>query len=225
MIGALTLYQTSIGKKVIMALTGVVLYGYVMIHMLGNLKIFAGRDYINAYGAFLREAGGPLLAHEQLLWTARVVLLVSVVLHFWAAYELARMDWAGRPVRYASRKNQESSFASRTMKWGGVIILLFIVYHVLHLTTGTVHPSYVEGDVYNNLVAGFRQVPASLFYIVAMGAVGLHLYHGVWSMFQTLGLNNSANKRIWRGLAVISSIALVVGNVSIPIAVLLGIVR
>ncbi len=225
MIGVLTLYQTSIGKKVVMAVTGLILFGYVIAHMLGNLKIYQGRDYINAYGVFLREAGGPLFGHEQLLWIVRIVLLVSVVLHMWAAYQLTRVDLASRPVRYAMRKNQEYGYAARTLRWGGVLIALFIVYHILHLTTGTAHPRFVEGDVYNNVVVGFQNPLVSLFYIAAQIALALHLYHGAWSMFQTLGLNNSTNKRFWRGFATAASTALALGNISIPVAVLLGILR
>ena len=225
MIGVLTLYQTSIGKKVVMAVTGLILFGFVVVHMLGNLKIFQGRDYINAYGVFLREVGGPLFGHEMLLWIARIVLLASVLLHIWAAYQLTRIDLASRPVRYAVRKNQECGYAARTLRWGGVLIALFIVYHVLHFTTGTAHPRFVEGDVYNNVVIGFQNPLVSLFYIAAQIALGLHLYHGAWSMFQTLGLNNSANKRFWRGFASISSTALVLGNIAIPVAVLLGILH
>ena len=156
MVGALTLYQTTIGKKVVMAVTGLILFAYVFVHMLGNLKIFSGPDYINSYGVFLREVGYPLFAHESVLWIARLVLLASVGLHTWAAYQLTRVDLAGRPVHYANRKHLAASYASRTMRWGGVLLALFIVYHILHLTTGTVHGSYREGDVYNNLVSGVR---------------------------------------------------------------------
>ena len=225
MIGALTLYQTSIGKKVVMAVTGLILFAFVIVHMLGNLKMFQGRDYINAYGVFLRDVGGPLFGHETLLWIARIVLLVAVVLHMWAAYELTRVDLASRPVRYAMRRNQEYGYAARTLRWGGVLIALFIVYHLLHLTTGTVHPRFVEGDIYNNVIIGFQNPLVSLFYIAAQIALGLHLYHGAWSMFQTLGLNNSANKRFWRGFATAASTILVLGNISIPLAVMLGLLR
>ncbi len=225
MIGVLTLYESTIGKKVVMAVTGLILFGFVIIHMLGNLKVFAGRAYINAYGVFLREVGSPMFGHEQVLWLTRIVLLVSVGLHIWAAYQLTRLDLASRPVQYAMRKNQEYGYAARTLRWGGVIIALFIVYHLLHFTTGTVHPRFVEGDVYNNVVIGFQNPLVSIFYIVAQLALALHLYHGAWSMFQTLGLNNSNNKRIWRGLATVSSTMLALGNISIPLAVMLGLLR
>jgi succinate dehydrogenase / fumarate reductase, cytochrome b subunit len=225
MIGVLTLYDTTIGKKVVMALTGFVLYGFVMVHMIGNLKVFSGPEKINAYGVFLREVGGPIFSEEFLLWLARVVLLVSVVLHMVAAYQLTRLDLASRPINYAVRKNNASGYAARTLRWGGVIIALFIVYHILHFTTGTVHPSFRGGDVYHNLVAGFANPLVSLFYVVAMLALGVHLYHGAWSMFQTLGLNNTNNKRFFQWLATLSAVALVVGNTSIPLAVLFGLIR
>jgi len=225
MVGALTLYQTTIGKKVVMAVTGLVLIGYVILHMLGNLKVFQGPQKMNEYAVFLRAAGAPLFFHEQGLWMIRMVLLASVVLHVWAAYQLTRLDWNGRPVRYAVKRTVAASYASRTMRWGGVIILLFIVYHVLHLTTGTVHQSFREGDVYRNVVTGFQFVPASIFYILAMLALGLHLYHGFWSIGQTLGLKTSENDQAWRVIAGAIALAVTIGNISIPVAVLAGIVR
>jgi succinate dehydrogenase / fumarate reductase cytochrome b subunit len=225
MVGALTLYHTTIGKKVVMAVTGFILYGYVMVHMLGNLKVFQGPEKLNAYGVFLRTAGGPVFADEQVLWLVRIILLVSLVAHIVAAVQLTRLDWESRPVGYAMRKNQVYGYAAPTMRWGGVGIALFVVYHILHFTTGQAHPSYVHGDIYRNVVVGFQSPIASLVYIAAMIAVGLHLYHGVWSMFQTLGLNNTNNKRLLRGFATLSAVALVVGNVSIPVAVMLGLVR
>lgn len=225
MVGALTLYQTTIGKKVVMAVTGLILFAYVFVHMLGNLKIFSGPEYINAYGVFLREVGYPLFAHESLLWIARVVLLASVGLHIWAAYQLTRLDLAGRPVHYQDRKNLASSFAARTMRWSGVILGLFIVYHVLHLTTGMLHGSFRQGDIYNNVVSGFRNPIVSLVYIVSQVALVLHLYHGVWSLSQTMGWRSSVNNSLWKGFAAVSAVVIGAGNISIPLAVLLGIVR
>jgi len=225
MVGALTLYQTTIGKKIVMAVTGIILFAYVFVHMLGNLKIYTGPDYINSYGVFLREVGYPLFAHESILWLARLALLAAVGLHIWAAYSLTRIDLAGRPVHYENRKYLASSFAARTMRWGGLIIGLFIVYHVLHLTTGTVHGSYREGDIYNNLVSGFRNPIVSLIYIVAQVALALHLYHGIWSMSQTMGWRTRVNNSLWKGFATVSAVVIAAGNLSIPLAVLLGIVR
>ena len=225
MVGALTLYQTTIGKKVVMAVTGLVLFGYVFIHMLGNLKIFSGPEYINSYGVFLREVGYPLFAHESVLWIARIVLLASVGLHIWAAYQLTRVDLAGRPVHYENRKYLASSFAARTMRWTGVLLALFIVYHILHLTTGTAHGSYRQGDIYNNVVSGFRNPIVSLVYIVSQVALAFHLFHGVWSLSQTMGWRSSVNNSLWKGFATVSAVVIGAGNISIPLAVLLGFVR
>ena len=222
MAAVLGLYRSSIGKKVVMALTGLILTGFVVAHMVGNLKAFQGPEKLNAYGVFLREVGGPVFGHEQLLWIVRLVLLASVVLHIVAAVQLTRGELAARPVRYAYHKKLQATYASRTMRWGGVIIFLFVIYHVLHFTVGAAHPSFRPGDVYHNLVAGFQVWYVSAFYIAAMIAVGLHLYHGVWSMFQTLGLNNRTYNRLLRGLSGVVAAAVAVGNISIPVAVLAG---
>ena len=230
MAAALTLYRSSIGKKVVMALTGFILVGFVVAHMIGNLKVFQGEEKLNAYAVFLREVGGPIFGHEQLLWIVRIVLLGSVVLHIVAAYQLAHMSLASRPVRYAYGRRRSPlmgvrGYASRTMRWGGVIILLFVIYHLLHFTFGTVHPEFVRENVYGNMVTGFQVWYVSAFYIAAMVALGLHMYHGVWSMFQTMGLNNPRVNSILRGLAMLTAAAVVIGNVSVPIAVLAGFLR
>jgi succinate dehydrogenase / fumarate reductase cytochrome b subunit len=227
MVGAMTLYQTSIGKKVVMAVTGLILFGYVFLHMYGNLHIYEGRQHLNEYAAWLREMGYPLFSHEVALWIVRIILLVAVVGHIWAAWQVTKLDWDARPIGYGQKKMIAGSYAARTMRWGGVILLLFIVYHILHFTTGTL---YVEGaysrtDVYGNVVNGFRNPIVSLVYIVAMLALALHLYHGIWSMSQTLGWRNSVNNQLWRGFATVMAIVIAGGNISIPLAVLAGIVR
>lgn len=234
MTGILTLYRSSVGKKVVMAITGLILLGFVFFHMIGNLKIFQGPEHINAYAGFLREVGAPIFGYEQLLWIARIVLLTSVVLHIVAAVQLTRLDLAGRPVRYAYKKSVQASYASRTMRWGGVIILLFVIYHILHFTLGVV--GYPEGGfrhpdpdgafaVYSNVVNGFKVWPVSLFYILAQIALGFHIYHGAWSMFQTLGLNNRRWNSLLRGFSVVFALAIALGNISIPVAVLAGILE
>lgn len=230
---ALMLYRSTIGKKVIMAVTGFILVGFVVVHMVGNLKMFTGEEHLNAYAGFLRTVGEPLFPYQTLLWVVRIILIVSIVLHLWAATQLTLLDRASRPQRYAVKK-KTTSYASRTMRWGGVIILLFVIYHLLHFTFGVVgypegtfqHPS-PEGayQTYANVVNGFRMWPVSLFYIFSMGAVGLHLYHGTWSMFQTLGLNSKRWNGLLRNLAVVIALAVFLGNISIPIAVLAGILR
>jgi succinate dehydrogenase / fumarate reductase cytochrome b subunit len=224
MAAALTLYRSSIGKKAIMALTGLIGIGYVILHMTGNLKVFQGPEHFNEYAEFLRTVGSPLIPERGLLWAIRVILLAAVVLHIMAAYQLTRMDWSGRPVHYARRKDVQASFASRTMRWGGVIIVLFLLYHIADLTLGIVHPNFVAGDAYHNFVADFQVWWVTLFYVVAVVALGFHLYHGFWSMFQTLGLNNRTYNRLLRGLALLIALALTAGFAAGPLGVLFGIV-
>jgi succinate dehydrogenase / fumarate reductase cytochrome b subunit len=232
------LYRTAVGKKAVMAVSGIILFGFVVIHMIGNLKIFeAGqfdvyRDgaykpmrYLDAYGYFLRHVGEPFVPAYTLLWIFRIVLLVAVVLHIWAAWQVTRMSQAARPREYASRPKIHTTYASRTMRWGGVIILLFVIYHLLHFTTGTVHPDFQEGNVYHNVVTGFRVWYVSLFYIVAQVALGLHLYHGLWSMFQSLGWNHPRFNRWRNGFAHAFAWIITLGNISFPLAVLAGWVR
>ena len=235
MTGALTLYRSSIGKKAIMAITGLIGVGFLFLHMYGNLKIFEGPEYFNAYAAGLRTLGGPVFGYTHLLWVARVALLGAVLAHIWAAYTLTRQDWAGRPrgMRYAQKKNVQASYASRTMRWGGVILALFIVFHLMHFTLGLVGfgPGEFQPEAngqfstYQNVVNGFRLWPATIFYIIAMLALGLHIYHGFWSMFQTLGLNSNRTNTILRALAVAVALILVVGFVSVPLAVMFGFVQ
>jgi succinate dehydrogenase / fumarate reductase cytochrome b subunit len=211
---------SSIGRKVIMAVTGAILFGFVLVHMLGNLQVYLGPEALNHYGVFLRE-----LLHGTGIWIARAVLLAAVVLHIWSATSLTLDSRRARPDGYRQQKWKESTYASRTMRWGGVILLLFVIYHLLHFTTGTVHQSFIEGDVYHNFVSGFRVVPVSLFYIFAMLALGLHLRHGVWSMFQTLGVSHPRYIRMAHVGAWIFAAVIVIGNISFPLAVLAGIVR
>lgn len=211
---------SSIGRKVVMAVTGAILFGFVLVHMLGNLQVYLGPEALNHYGAFLRQ-----LLHGTGIWIARAVLLAAVVLHVWSATSLTLSSRRARPEGYRVEKWKESTYASRTMRWGGVILLLFVIYHLLHFTTGTVHQSFIEGDVYHNFVAGFRVVPVSLFYIFAMLALGLHLRHGVWSMFQTLGVSHPRYIRAAHVGAWIFAALIVIGNISFPLAVLAGVVK
>ena len=183
------LWRTVIGKKIVMAVTGLVLIGFVIGHMVGNLKMFTGPGEINAYSRFLREVGSPALSFGQLLWLVRIVLLVCVILHITAAIQLTRMNWAARPIGYSVKRDIETTFAARMMRWGGVLLVVFVIFHLLHLTGGVVGFSagqFKHLAVYQNVVAAFALWPVSLFYIVAMGALCLHLDHGIWSMLQTL---------------------------------------
>jgi succinate dehydrogenase / fumarate reductase, cytochrome b subunit len=211
---------SSIGRKVTMALTGAILLGFVFVHMVGNLQVYLGPEAMNGYGVFLRQ-----VLHGTGIWIARAILLAAVVLHIWSATSLTLTSRRARPVGYREQQWKQSTYASRTMRWGGVIILLFIIYHLLHFTAGTVHPSFIEGDVYHNFIAGFRSVPVSLFYIFAMLALGLHLRHGVWSMFQTLGVSHPRYIRAAHVGAWIFAAIIVIGNISFPLAVLAGIVK
>lgn len=225
MAAAVTLYRSSLGKKFVMAVTGIILFGFVFAHMIGNLKIYQGEAKLNAYAVFLREVGGPVFAHEQVLWILRLVLLAAVGLHIAAAYQLTRMSQRSRPVAYARRRSVQASYASLTMRWGGVTLLLFVIYHILHFTTGTVHPEYVQENVYRNVVSGFQRWYVSAFYILAMLALGLHMYHGLWSMWQSLGLSNKRVNGLIRSGATVFTVITVLGNVSIPLAVLAGFLR
>jgi len=209
---------SSIGKKVVMALSGAVLFGFVIAHLLGNLQVYEGPEKLDAYGAALRRL-------PALLWSARIVLLVSVVAHIWSATSLTLMNRAARPQEYRLRRYREADYASRTMRWSGVILLAFIIYHLLDLTFGRVNPDFVEGSVYHNLVASFQSVPVAAFYVVAMLLLGLHLYHGIWSMLQTLGLSHPRYEALRRRVAGAVTGIIVLGNVSIPVAVQAGWVR
>lgn len=227
--GLLFLWDSTIGKKFVMAITGIILFGYVVLHLWGNLKIFAGAKTINDWGVFLRVFGNPVFSSSQVLWIIRVFLSICLVLHIVAAYQLSRRDFASRPVGYAMLKSQESTYASRTMRWGGIFILLFIIYHVLDLTTGTLHPSnytaFHEGQIYSNVTGDFQNWFIAVIYVLAVSVLGLHLYHGIWSFFQTLGLNNSRSNRMWRNVATTVAILLTIGNIAIPVSVLTGIIH
>jgi succinate dehydrogenase cytochrome b subunit len=209
------LWNATVGKKIVMALTGAIGVGYLVTHVSGNLLVFAGPERINAYAALLKSNPG-------LLWTARTILIVAVLLHIIAAYQLARMSQKSRPISYKRWRAVGSDFASRTMRWTGPLVGLFIVYHLLHFTMGTVHPNFDERNVYHNIISGFRVWYVSAIYIIAMLLLSLHLYHGAWSMFESLGINHLKYNRLIRVLATVVTVGVVVGFISIPVAVLLG---
>lgn len=217
------LFLTSIGLKITMAVSGIVFVGFVIGHMLGNMKVYLGAEVFNHYAEGLREFGAPFLGHGQFLWIARAVLIVALVVHVWAALKLTRQSHAARDEAYRKRESMEFSRSSRSMRWGGVALLIFIIYHLLHLTFGLVHPDFIPGDAYHNLVTGFESVPVSVVYMLAMIALGLHLYHGVWSAFQTLGISGPRVNRWRRPLALGIALFVVAGNVSFPVSVLTGI--
>ena len=223
----LAFYRSTIGKKIIMGVTGLIGIGFVILHMAGNLQVFAGQQKINDYGAMLH---GPL---NELLWVLRVVLIVAVILHVLMAYQLTRLSQAARPIGYQKKEPQVATLASRTMKWGGVLLLVFIVFHILHFTTETIDPggwrgmSDVHGnrDVYGNMVASFRIWWVSLFYIVAMIALGLHLYHGAWSSVRTLGHAKASPHPLHRRIALVVAIIVWLGFTLVPLGVVVGVIR
>jgi succinate dehydrogenase / fumarate reductase cytochrome b subunit len=223
-------YEAPIGKKVIMAFTGVILFGYVVAHLLGNLQIYIpvavdGRYQINAYAGFLHNP-----ANAGLLWFARLFLLLAVVMHIVASVQLWKLKSDARPVAYKKKDDAAASYASRTMMWSGPIVAAFVIFHVLHLTVGAVGPTAVElgpnaPDVHANVIAGFSNPAISGFYILAMILLCMHLYHGLWSMFQSLGLSHPRYTPILKKGAAIFAILIAIGNCSIPIAVLAGLIK
>jgi succinate dehydrogenase / fumarate reductase, cytochrome b subunit len=211
-------FSSTLGRKVVMAVTGVILFGFVIGHLVGNLLLYKGPEALNAYAEALRR-------FPAALWGARGVLLASVVLHIWAAVSLTRSNVKARPQGYARRKDLAATYSSRTMVWSGPLLALFIVYHLMHFTFGNAHGSFVTGDVFHNVVAGFRSPLVSGFYILAMLALGLHLYHGFYSMMQSVGANHPPVNTLRRRAAAVLALAIVAGNISFPIAVLTGIVK
>lgn len=221
------MYRSTIGKKIIMAVTGLIGIGFVVGHMAGNLQVFVGRDKLNAYGALLH---GPL---GEGLWLVRVVLLVAVVLHVLMAYQLTLRARAARPVGYKERTPQVSTWGSRTMRWGGALLLLFIILHILHFTTGQLDPAdwhdrldaVGRRDVYGNLVASFRIWWVAAFYVLAMLFLGLHLYHGAWSSVRTLGYAKSSANPLRRRIALLVAVIVWLGFTIVPLGVLAGFIH
>ncbi|MDP9192835.1 MAG: succinate dehydrogenase cytochrome b subunit [Acidobacteriota bacterium] len=218
-------YRSAIGKKAVMAITGVILFGWIFAHMAGNLKLFFGAEALNHYAEWLRDLGGPIFPHESVLWITRILLLVVVVLHIHSAYMLTMMNRRARPTDYADRDFVKGTYAARTMRWGGVIILLFVIYHLLHLTTGDAHHAFIPGEVYHNVVTGFQVWWVAAIYIIANLALGLHLYHGVWSMFSSVGMTNPRFEHWRRTFATVFAIVITAANISFPLSVLTGFVR
>lgn len=214
----LALWHTAVGKKVAMALSGILLVAFLVSHMASNVLVFADPAKLDAYAEWLRGFG-------PLLWVARAGLLALVAIHIAAAYQLTRQAQAARSVRYAKAEHQVSTYAARTMRYGGVLIAVFIVYHILHYTTGHLHPDFVPGEVGRNLVVGMQVKWTAAFYAVVMVALGAHFYHGIWSVFQTLGLNHPSWNRTRITLAVGLTLVVAGGFLSIPLAALAGLLR
>jgi succinate dehydrogenase / fumarate reductase cytochrome b subunit len=219
--------RSSVGLKIFMAITGILLVLFLYVHMIGNLKIFFGQGTFDHYAHWLRTIGTPLLPNDWYLWIQRTVLTVAVIGHIAAATILARRAAKARPVRYAHRPKVQGSYAARTMRWGGVIILLFVIFHILDLTTGTLNPVGAAGKPYGNVVADFApdRWYVTLFYALAIIAVGFHLRHGLFSAVRTLGQQTARGERVARATALVLSLILVVGYLSVPFAVLIGAVK
>lgn len=214
-------WQSTNGKKVVMAVTGAVMFLFVIGHLLGNLLIFAGQARINAYAQFLHF-------DSVLLWIVRSGLLVVLALHLIATIQLAIRNKKARPIPYSHWKPINSTYASRTMYWSGPIILAFIIFHVLQFAAGYIHPeaSFIPGDVYHNLISGFQVWWVSAWYVLAISLLGLHLRHGLWSMLQSVGLAHSLHReQIFKQAALLIAVLIVLGYISIPISILAGFVK
>ncbi len=230
-------YASSIGKKFIAAVTGLILFGFLAGHVAGNLKVYTGADqveiegteaavnvpHIDQYGHFLREVGEPLVPKMFVLWGARAVLLASVILHVMVVIQLSLKSAEARPVNYVKSKKAAASWAARYMMVSGSVVLAFIIFHLLHFTAGAiVIGEFEHGKVYKNLQSSFANPLVSLGYVVVMAMLAFHMYHGVWSLFQTLGLDNPDRNKILRGFAIVASIGIAVGFASVPLAFLVG---
>jgi succinate dehydrogenase / fumarate reductase cytochrome b subunit len=217
---------SSVQLKYVMAVSGAVLFGYLVLHMVGNLKIFFGQESLDTYAEWLRVVGEPALPEQAVLWIVRVALLAAVLGHIVAATVLARRASRARPVRYAHRTKVPGSYATRTMRWGGVIIALFVVYHILDLTTGTLNPNGQYGEVYANVVADFapERWYVTLFYVLAVLAVTAHLRHGLWSALQSLGRSSDRSRHTVQAVSTGVAVVLGVGFLAVPLAVTFGLV-
>ncbi|MGD2045355.1 MAG: succinate dehydrogenase cytochrome b subunit [Gemmatimonadota bacterium] len=224
----LGLYRSSIGKKIIVAVTGALMLAFLVGHVVGNLKVFLpdpepGVADIDAYAEFLRSAGEPLVPHGAMLWAVRIVLVAALVLHVTCVLQLSARSRAARPEGYRARSYKQASLSARMMMVSGVLLFAFIVFHILHFTTGTVDPAdFTPGAVYANLRRAFTQWSLVALYVVAMAGVGLHVFHGAWSVFQSLGLDNPDRNRLLRGLSVVLAVALFIGFATVPLSFALG---
>ncbi len=220
----MTLTRSSIGKKVIMAVTGVIWVGFLFFHMYGNLKVFQGAEYFNHYAESLRSLGAPVFSHLHLLTLLRIVVTGAVGLHVWAALSLYNAARTARPQSYEMKKIVAANYASITMRYGGVVIFLFILYHLAQFTWGWLG-HFTRGLAYENLVTGFQNPLNVIFYLLALTALGFHFFHGTWSMFQTLGFNNKKYDRSLRGLALGLALIIPGGFAVVPLSVMFGLIH
>lgn len=211
-------YESTLGKKILMAVTGIILFLYLVAHMLGNLQIFMGEAQINKYAHLLH-------ASAAFLWTARIVILFCVGVHIFAAFQVWWRSRQARPIGYKVFNPPSVDYAAKTMVWSGPIIAAFIIYHLAHFTVGCVHPQFVDLEPYHNVITGFQHTPVAIAYIIALLLLGFHLYHGLWSLFQTLGLDHPKFGPWRRPLAVILSVVITGGFISVPLSVIAGILH
>ncbi len=217
--------SSAVGKKWIMALSGVALIGFVLAHAFGNLKMYFGPEQYDHYAEALQTLFYPIIPRTWTLWAMRIGLIVAFAAHISSAYSLTRMNMAARPTRYASPRNYiAANFASRTMRWTGIIVGLYLLFHLADLSWGFANPDFVRGEVYDNVVASFDRLPVAIIYILANIALGIHLFHGSWSMFQSMGLNSPQYNGIRRWVAAAIAIPVTLLNVSFPLAVTFGLV-
>jgi succinate dehydrogenase / fumarate reductase cytochrome b subunit len=211
----LSLYSTTVGKKAVMAVTGTMLAGFVLFHMLGNLQVFISAERMNAYAAFLK-------ATPALLWGTRGLVGLAALIHVVTALQLIWRSWQSRPQRYAKKRSLAATWASRTMLITGPLLACYAIYHLLHLTVGSVHSYFDPHDVYRNVIVAFSRPVVAIPYLVAMLLLLLHLKHGIWSLFQTLGLNSPRYDRALRGLSLLVALLIAGGFIAVPLAVLAG---
>ena len=225
------LYDSTIGKKFLVALTGLIMIGFLLGHVTGNLKVFVpdpepGVPDIDVYAEFLKTMGEPMLPHMVGLWIVRFILLAAILIHIRCIIDLVKRNKAARPQQYDAQGYVQASMSARLMFVSGLLLMLFVVFHILHFTTGTIDPAnFEEGKVYSNLTNAFQGITFVLLYLVAMVGVGFHVYHGIWSVFQTLGIDNPDRNKALRAISVVIAVGLVLGFSSVPLAFFTGVLK